>query len=423
MFRRAALSLFALFLILGAIAFSANRKAEDEVQIEKGSRNPWTNLRWNNDPGTFHFAVVSDRTGGHRPRVFSQAVEQLNLLQPSFVVSVGDLIEGYSKSPKALNEQWLEFQGYVNKLQMPFFYVPGNHDVATEFQVKDWKERFGRSYYHFTYRDVLFLAVCTDDLGENNGYGAISREQVEYFANVLKMNPNPRWIVVMMHKPVWSLNNAKTEGWLEIEKALSGRKYTVFAGHVHRFQKFVRNGMNYYQLATTGGGSKLRGLPYNEVDHITWVTMKADGPIISHILLDGILPENMKPVVTAEEGVATLNRKPVQPVRGTVVFDGTPVQGAKVTFHLVDAKTGKSASVADAFTEADGRFALSTYKAWDGAPVGEYVVTVVQRDPKVDEPGQRTVNRLPEKYLSFKTSPLKASVQLGDNEVSLELAP
>src|SRR5438270_82160 len=27
-------------------------------------RNPWTHLRLNNDPGDFHFVIVSDRTGG-----------------------------------------------------------------------------------------------------------------------------------------------------------------------------------------------------------------------------------------------------------------------------------------------------------------------------------------------------------------------
>jgi predicted MPP superfamily phosphohydrolase len=183
--KRILLSVVALTLVIGAIGLSSGARKE-EIQIDKEARNPWTHLRWNNDPDTFHFAVVSDRTGGHRARVFSQAVDQLNLLQPSFVVSVGDLIEGYSKDPKVLGQEWKELQSYVNKLQMPFFYVPGNHDLANAVEVNEWTERFGRRYYHFTYRDVLFLAVCTDDKGEDKGYGAISKEQTDYFANVLK---------------------------------------------------------------------------------------------------------------------------------------------------------------------------------------------------------------------------------------------
>lgn len=43
----------------------------------------------------FTFAIVSDRTGWHRPGVFESAMARLNWLSPDFVMSVGDLIEGY----------------------------------------------------------------------------------------------------------------------------------------------------------------------------------------------------------------------------------------------------------------------------------------------------------------------------------------
>ena len=42
---------------------------------------------------------------------------------------------------------------------MPFFYVPGNHDLANKVQAKLWQEKFGRRYYHFVYNDVLFLML------------------------------------------------------------------------------------------------------------------------------------------------------------------------------------------------------------------------------------------------------------------------
>ena len=103
-----------------------------ELQVTPEDRNPWSNLRLNNEPETFRFAIVSDRTGGHRAQVFSQAVERLNLMQPEFVLSVGDLIEGYTDDKSKLTSQWREFQSYISQLQMPFFYVPGNHDHGHE---------------------------------------------------------------------------------------------------------------------------------------------------------------------------------------------------------------------------------------------------------------------------------------------------
>lgn len=45
---------------------------------------------------------------------------------------------------------------------------------------------------------------------------------------------------------------------------------------------------------TRGGGSRLRGVRYGEFDHITWVTMKPDGPVLANLMLDGIYPEDMR---------------------------------------------------------------------------------------------------------------------------------
>ena len=123
-------------------------------------------------------------------------MEQINLLQPAFVVSVGDLIQGYSKDQETLAKEWKELQGFTSKLQMPFFYVPGNHDLANPTETEVWKERFGRRYYHFLYKDVLFLAVCTDDPNESKENGKLSKEQVEYFQKVLAENPEVRWTFV-----------------------------------------------------------------------------------------------------------------------------------------------------------------------------------------------------------------------------------
>ena len=114
------------------------------IFFPKEERNPVTHLRWNEKDTQFQFAIVSDRTGGHRAEIFSQAVEKLNLMQPAFVLSVGDLIEGGKKTDAVLAAEWKEFDGFVNKLQMPFFYVPGNHDVAAKEAAKVWDDKLGR---------------------------------------------------------------------------------------------------------------------------------------------------------------------------------------------------------------------------------------------------------------------------------------
>jgi hypothetical protein len=422
--KRILLASLVVGLLVGAIALSGGQKsAKSDLQVDLENRNPWTHLRVNNAPEQFHFVVVSDRTGGNRGRIFSQAMEQINLLQPAFVVSVGDLIQGYSKDPAVLAKEWKELQGFTSKLQMPFFYVPGNHDIANPVESDVWKERFGRRYYHFVYKDVLFLAVCSDDPNENKENGKLSKEQVEYFQKVLAANANVRWTFVLVHKPVWTHTNLDSNGWLDLEKALAGRNYTVFAGHVHRYQKFVRQGMSYYQLATTGGGSKLRGLRYGEFDQIAWVTAKKDGdPVIANLLLDGIYPENLKKPISDEPGVPIYNRKPVHPVRGVVTWDGAPAADAQLIFWRPDPKdTKKWAKASDAWVEADGSYVMSTYVTNDGLEAGNYKITITLREPAMEPDGKLGKNLLPARYAAYATTDLTATVKTGTNEINLTL--
>jgi hypothetical protein len=59
---------------------------------------PWTSENFKNDPNEFQFAVIGDRTGGSDPGgIYNRAMHQLNLLQPEFVINVGDMVEGYTK--------------------------------------------------------------------------------------------------------------------------------------------------------------------------------------------------------------------------------------------------------------------------------------------------------------------------------------
>src|SRR5262245_13834812 len=110
----------ALGIVIGAAALSQQPAAPPapvtQVQVQVGERNPWTHLRMNNEPDVFRFAIVSDRTGGHREKVFSRAVEQLNYLQPEFVLSVGDLIEGYTLDKERVAQEWREFQSFTSRL-------------------------------------------------------------------------------------------------------------------------------------------------------------------------------------------------------------------------------------------------------------------------------------------------------------------
>ncbi len=253
----------------------------------KAKMKPWNHLDFYNNPENFQFAIVSDRTGGHREGIFNEAVDKLNLILPEMVLSVGDLIEGYTDNKEELEKQWTEFNSMVEKLKMPFFYLPGNHDVSNIVMKDEWEKRFGRRYYHFLYKNVLFLLLDSNE--EDGDY--LSAEQVNYFKGVIAKNKNVRWTFLFMHHPIW--NDENVNSFEELEKSLVPSKYTVFAGHTHEYLHGEHNKSNYYVLSTTGGGSKLRGPQFGEFDHITWVTMTDNGPSLANIELKGILSDDI----------------------------------------------------------------------------------------------------------------------------------
>ncbi len=250
---------------------------------------PVTKKPVNNSDSILRFAIVSDRTGGMEAGIFDKAIDKLNLMQPEFVISVGDLIDGYTEDPKIWNAQWDEFDSLVNRLDMPFYYVPGNHDVSNELLTDAWRKRHGSDYYSFVYKNVLFISLNTDEIKN----GGMSNKQVDYVLKRLKENQDVKWTLLFMHRPLWSYGDKA--GYELIENALVHRKHTVFSGHHHNYQYQEKNGMDHYVLATTGGGSWRRGAEVGEFDHITWVTLKEEGPKVALIDLNGIYDKNLIP--------------------------------------------------------------------------------------------------------------------------------
>lgn len=302
--------LSALFLLSIASVYG---QSEIIVEQLESLQKPWTSLDVNDD--NFQFVVVTDRTGGMRPGIFETGVAKINLIQPEFVVSVGDLIQGYTRDTVELERQWKEFNGFVDQFQMPFFYVAGNHDYTNEVMAKMWKEKYGADRYHFVYKNVLFLCLNSEDGATALKDPDIGDEQLTYAKSILAKYPDVRWTMVFMHQPLWIRPNAKN--WLALEAELENRKHSVFTGHVHRFTLYERNRSDYFTLATMGGGSRLRGKQYGEFDHFMWVTMTDSGPYYANIMLDGI---HDKSVYTEEMLAKREQMEAHPPVRLLPVF-------------------------------------------------------------------------------------------------------
>jgi len=107
----------------------------------------------------------------------------------------------------------------------------------------------------------------------------------------------------------------------------------------------------------------------------------------------------------------------VYPARGTVTYKGQPVANAEIAFFPQDDSMPETIRPRAKTTE-DGEFVVWTYQQGDGAPAGNYKVTVVHhnivevRDVLVTRP-----NDLPPKYARLQTTDLVAEIGEGETEL------
>ncbi len=289
-------------LPLVCAAFGCSSLTPDDFEHDLlSAATPWTHEEFDDEDGKFTFAVFSDLNGSERDRIFEVAVRQLSLLRPELILSVGDLIDGYSEDLAELASQWDAFDDRADQASAPVFRVGGNHDLPNHVMRDVWAQRHGPRYYHFVYKNVLFLVLDTEDYTDERmrqiyrareatvearaqgaegveemeysqiperRTGDIGPEQSDYFRAALADNPSVRWTMLFMHKPVWV--EGQDPDFVAIEAALSDRPYTLFNGHRHTLSHAVRNGRDYIMLGTTGGGQSSSTMAF---DHITPVTV------------------------------------------------------------------------------------------------------------------------------------------------------
>ena len=116
--------------------------------------------------------------------------------------------------------------------RQPGTHTPGNHDIYNDLSIDDWRNRFGRSYYHFIYHNVLFIVLNTEDPPTSRG--RIGKEQLAWAKQLLIRHADVRWTFVFMHKPLWQYGDESN--WNDVEDVLGDRtRVTFFAGHHHSY--------------------------------------------------------------------------------------------------------------------------------------------------------------------------------------------
>jgi len=114
-------------------------------------------------------------------------------------------------------------------------------------------------------------------------------------------------------------------------------------------------------------------------------------------------------------GVAT------QPVSGTVVFEGQPVNGGVVSFAPIQAASDAKPAVGE--VQPDGKFVLGTNAKGDGAVAGRhrvvYAPPTVESAPLQEGKHAEALPRSP--YEGLMPKEAEVEVKAGGNEIQIEL--
>lgn len=234
-----------------------------------------------NSAGAFHFVVMSDRNGGQELGKWTQAVKEVNLLRPDFVMCVGDLASGYETNPNKLAAQWEQFHGENKAWLAPFFYTPGNHDVAGVEERKAYAARHnvdGHPYYSFDFRGCHFVVIDTTCMVENKNEADLVAAQWEWLAKNLAAARGSEHVFVFMHYPLWR----RDAEWKKLRAMVDPAKTTMFAGHTHELKYSEVDGIACHTLAVTAVKIN-KPCPAATYQMFAYVTVDAGKPTVAYI--------------------------------------------------------------------------------------------------------------------------------------------
>lgn len=219
-------------------------------QVELNDQPRQYQVFWQPEPRDqgYTVALVGDNQGNDD--VLADIIEEVNQSEALFLLHLGDLV------PSGQAQEYERFLAVMEGLNIPWYAVPGNHDVRGEGTLL-FQQLIGPLNHDFQLGDFRFVLLDTSGLG-------ISEEQLEWLEEALiKKDPPDIRNVVLTHAPPRDprghnhalLTPSTAESFLQLMKVPGARVAGLFSGHVHMFYHEVLEGVHH--VISGGAGARL----------------------------------------------------------------------------------------------------------------------------------------------------------------------
>jgi 3',5'-cyclic-AMP phosphodiesterase len=209
------------------------------------------------------FAQISDSHIGFNKdankdvtATLQEAVAKLNALpqNPAFVLHTGDITQ------LAKPEEFDTANEVLKSVKTSrIFYVPGEHDVATDngasYLQRYGKDTKGKGWYSFDHNGVHFIGLVNVLDLKAGGLGSLGSEQIAWLKRDVSGLANSTPIVLFAHIPLWTVYPEWGWGTDDSEQALALLKrfgsVTVLNGHIHQIMQKVEGHVSFHTAMST----------------------------------------------------------------------------------------------------------------------------------------------------------------------------
>jgi len=250
----------------------------------------------------FHFAILSDRTGGHVEGVYPRVIEEIARMNPDFVVTVGDQIEGYIEDMELASAQWDTILAMIAGLEAPVYLTPGNHDIWSDASRDLYIERTGQEPYYSFDRDGVHFVVLDNSMIES--WSDLRDAQREWLVSDLEANREAKRTFVFAHKPLWASTLAMGQPDALHEILVRHGVDAVFCGHLHHYFSGEYDGIRYVTVGSSGGGmyrNETEPIERGEFFQFAWVTVTENDHEVAIVHLGNIYGEDVSTIDNERE--------------------------------------------------------------------------------------------------------------------------